>query len=108
MIKTALRLTYDFARNVLLLITEGHSGLFNMVCGGETSRVEVAREVVKLIGKENSVSINEVGSDFFRQEYFAPRPSCERLVNARLNYLGVNIMRDWRSALSEYIEDEFR
>ena len=36
--------TLDFARNVKLLIEKGKTGLYNMVCQGVTSRLEVARD----------------------------------------------------------------
>ena len=42
-------------------------------------------------------------SEFFAGEYFAPRPASERLVNRRLDLLRLNLMRDWRIALAEYI-----
>jgi dTDP-4-dehydrorhamnose reductase len=42
--------THDFARNVKILLQKEYWGLYNMVCGGETSRLEVATEMVKLLG----------------------------------------------------------
>ena len=44
---------------------------------------------------------------FFSEEYFADRPGCECLVNKRLNDFGLNIMRDWRVALKEYLKDYY-
>ena len=95
--------THDFAANVKLLIEKGKRGLFNMVCGGFTGRLEVARELILLMGLQESVTIEEVSSEFFAEEYFAERPECERLINKRLDDLGLNIMRDWRIALKEYL-----
>ncbi len=37
--------TYDFARNVNLLLQTKFWGVYNMVCGGVTSRLEVVREL---------------------------------------------------------------
>ena len=99
--------THDFAANVKLLIEKGQRGLFNMVCGGLTSRLEVASELVKLLDLQDEIKITEVGSDFFAKEYFADRPNCERLVNKKLNDLKLNIMRDWRVALEEYIDEYY-
>ena len=99
--------THDFAKNVKLLIKNNHWGLFNMVCGGQTSRLEVAQELIKLLGLTNKISIKEVGSDYFKHEYFAARPVSERLVNKRLDSLGLNIMRDWKVALKEYLYKEY-
>ena len=99
--------TQDFASNVKLLIEKQQHGLFNMVCGGSTGRLEVAHELVQLLGLKNSVKIKEVTSEFFAEKYFAERPDCERLLNKRLDNLGLNIMRDWRIALKEYLMDYY-
>jgi dTDP-4-dehydrorhamnose reductase len=99
--------TYDFANNVKLLVEKGQFGLFNMVCGGQTSRFEVAKEILNCLGLENEIQINEVSTDFFSREYYAPRPLNERLVNLKLDLLGLNIMKDWKIALREYIDKEF-
>ena len=97
--------THDFAENVKLLIKKNQRGLFNMVCGGLTSRLEVATELIQFIS--HNIEINEVNSDFFKKEYFADRPNCERLINRKLDELKLNIMRDWRPALKEYLENYY-
>jgi dTDP-4-dehydrorhamnose reductase len=99
--------TIDFASNVRLLIEKNERGLFNMVCGGFTGRLEVARELILLMGLQESVTIKEVSSEFFAEEYFAERPECERLTNKRLDDLGLNIMRDWHIALKEYLTEYY-
>ncbi len=99
--------THDFARNVKLLFEKEYWGLYNMVCGGETSRLEVANEIISLMGLSGKVTVNEVSSDYFKKEYFAERPPCERLVNQKLSIRGVNLMRDWKIALKEYLEDYY-
>ena len=100
--------THDFARNVKLLIEKEFWGLYNMVCGGQTSRYEVAQELIKVLKLENDVKLTSVHSDYFSDIYFAERPPCERLVNRKLNVRGINIMRDWRVALKEYINDYYQ
>ena len=92
--------THDFARNVMLLIEKKMWGVYNMVCSGETSRFEVAQEIVKLTG--SSALVVPSTSDGF-PEYYAPRPKSEMLVNTKLNLRGLNIMRDWHEALKEYL-----
>jgi len=99
--------THDFAANVKLLIGKGKRGLYNIVCGGLTSRLEVATELVQLLVLQDEIKIIEVDSDYFIKEYFADRPECERLINKRLEDLGLNIMRDWRVALEEYLHDYY-
>lgn len=100
--------THDFAKNVKLLLQKEYWGLYNMVCGGQTSRLEVAEELLKLNGLENDVKINVVTSEYFSKEYFAERPPCERLVNKKLDLRQCNTMRDWKVALKEYIENYYQ
>lgn len=99
--------THDFAANVKLLIEKGQWGLFNMVCGGLTGRFEVATELVRFLNLQDQIKIIEVDSKHFAEEYFADRPDCERLINKKLDDLGLNIMRDWRLALKEYMKEYY-
>jgi dTDP-4-dehydrorhamnose reductase len=99
--------TQDFAKNVKLLVEKDQTGLFNMVCGGLTGRYEVCKELVRLLGLEGIVKIEEVSSDYFAKEYFSKRPPSERLINKRLDDLGLNIMQDWDVALREYLSDYY-
>jgi dTDP-4-dehydrorhamnose reductase len=96
--------THDFARNVKLLIEKEYWGLYNMVCGGQTSRLEVAEELIKILGLENDVKITAVTSDYFKDIYFAERPPSERLENLKLKMRNLNIMKDWKQSLREYVE----
>jgi len=79
-----------------------------MVCGGQTSRFEVARELVDLLGLTDEIRITSVSSDYFKDVYFAQRPPCERLINRKLNIRNLNLMRDWKIALKEYIETYYK
>lgn len=100
--------THDFAKNVKLLLEKEFWGLYNMVCGGQTSRLEVATELLKILGLKDEIKINIVSSKHFSNEYFAPRPPNERLINRKLNIRNLNIMRDWRVALKEYVNDYYQ
>lgn len=99
--------THDFAKNVKALLEKEYWGLYNMVCGGQTNRLEVTQELLKILGKENEIKINVVSSDYFKDIYFAERPPCERLVNSKLNVRNVNLMQDWKVALKEYIDNYY-
>lgn len=99
--------TVDFARGLLRLLESDLYGVYNQVCEGSATRYEVAVEFVRQLGLENEVTVNEVSSDFFRSEYFAPRPPSEKLVNTKLTARRLNDMRDWRECLREYA-DVFR
>jgi dTDP-4-dehydrorhamnose reductase len=100
--------THDFAKTVKALIEKEYWGLYNCVCGGQTSRLEVAQELLKLLCKEEEIKITTVSSDFFKDIYFAERPASERLVTKKLDLRGVNQMRDWKVALKEYIENYYQ
>ena len=99
--------TYDFAKNTELLINEKKFGLYNMVCGGLTSRMEVCEELLNILGLQREVRLVEVNSNYFQEEYFAERPLSERLINRRLGLEGLDVMRDWRICLREYVRHYF-
>lgn len=95
--------THDFAKNVKALLQKEYWGLYNMVCGGQTSRYEVTEELLKILNLRDKIKLTPVKSDYFKEIYFAERPACERLVNAKLNLRNLNLMQDWKVALKEYI-----
>lgn len=99
--------THDFAKNVKLLLEKEYWGLYNMVCGGQTSRLEVTNELLNILQIQNKVKITPVKSDYFREIYFSERPPNERLINSKLNIRGLNIMPDWKIALKQYIENYY-
>jgi dTDP-4-dehydrorhamnose reductase len=99
--------THDFAQNVKLLLEKEMWGLYNMVCGGTTGRFEVAQELINILGKENEIKITAVDSDYWKKEYFSPRPPSERLINKKLDLRGMNIMRDWKVCLKEYLDNYY-
>ena len=100
--------THDFARNVKLLLEKELWGLYNMVCGGITGRLEVAEELVSLLGLTTSVKVTAVDSSHFKEEYYADRPPSERLLDTKLNLRNVNIMRDWKVCLEEYLNSYYQ
>jgi dTDP-4-dehydrorhamnose reductase len=100
--------THDFAKNILSLINTHYWGLYNMVCGGVTSRLDVAKEMLSILQLNEKVKIIEVSSSHFANEYFAERPPSERLINRRLNLRKMNIMRDWKITLREYLQTYYK
>ena len=100
--------THDFAKNVKILLESEDWGLYNMVCEGLTGRMEVTQELLRLLNLENKIKITSVSSSFWEKEYFAARPDSERLINAKLNSRRMNIMRDWKICLKEYIENYYQ
>lgn len=99
--------THDFARNVKLLLEREIWGLYNMVCSGVTGRLEVATELIRLLGLEEKIKITQVDSSYWKEIYFAARPPSERLIDRKLDLRGLNIMRDWRVCLAEYLDSYY-
>jgi dTDP-4-dehydrorhamnose reductase len=99
--------TRDFARNAELLLSKELWGTYNMVCSGVTSRLEVARHLLDALGLAKDVKVTPVSSDYFAAEYFAARPPSEQLIAAKLDLRGLNVMRDWRVCLEEYLADRY-
>lgn len=100
--------THDFALNVKALIKNEFWGLYNLVSTGQTSRFEVAAELLNILKLQNEIELHPVKSDFFKDEFFAERPSSERLINKKLELRELNLMRPWQVSLSEYIKKSYK
>ena len=100
--------TFDFAKNTKKLLETNNFGLYNMVCEGKTSRLEVSKEIIKILKLEEKIKINEVESSYFSNVFFAERPKSENLINGELNKKGLNIMRPWKETLKEYINTSYK
>ena len=96
--------TVNFAEAMFEIVQTELFGLYNMVCEGSCSRYEVASEFIKLLGLEKEINIKIVSSGFFANEYFAPRPNSEKLLNLKLSARGINYMKDWKECLADYVE----
>ena len=94
--------TVDFAKSMFKILNMDFFGLYNMVCEGSGSRYDVALEFLKCLSLEDKMKINIVKSDYFKKEYFAPRPLSEKLINLKLRKRDICYMRDWRECLKEY------
>ena len=99
--------TRDFVNTVLALLENEFWGLYNTVCSGQTSRLEVAQELIQILNLSDEIKITPVNSDYFKDQFFAERPASERLITKKLDLRGVNKMRDWKTALKEYIDVYF-
>jgi dTDP-4-dehydrorhamnose reductase len=100
--------THDFARNVKALLEMRYWGLYNMVCGGQTSRLEVGEVLLDILHLNERIKITPVNSEYYKDVYFAQRPANERLVNRKLEIRGLNLMQDWKIALKEYISQYYK
>lgn len=100
--------THDFSKNVKRLLELELWGLYNMVCGGQTSRFEVAQELLKCTNMTQTIKLTSVNSSFFEKEYFAERPLSERLDNKKLDLRNLNSMQNWKDSLAEYIKNYYQ
>lgn len=99
--------TEDFAKSILRHLDEDLPyGLYNMVCSGDASRYDTAVAINDYL--DLGLTINKVPSSFFNEEYFAMRPYSEKLINKKLNDLGRNYMRDWKTCLFEYLDAHYK
>lgn len=96
--------TYDLAKIIEALLDGDLYGLYHGVCDGGASRHEIASHLLFKLGKHQEVKLLPVDSSYYNESYFAPRPASEKLVNLKLKQVGLNITRDWRECLSEYID----
>ena len=94
--------TLDFAKVIVSLINSPFYGLYHGACTGWGTRYDVAKEIMKVLGRTD-VTLLPVSSDFFKEEYPAPRPASEIMRNYRLELRGMNIMPTWQEALRHYL-----
>jgi len=99
--------THDFAMNLFALLDREAYGTYHMVCKGWGTRFDVAKEIVQICGLQDEVEVKPVDSSFFETQFWGRRPDCEMLRNKGLEALGINLMRDWRVALADYLHLEY-
>ncbi|MEM3434011.1 MAG: dTDP-4-dehydrorhamnose reductase [Candidatus Methanomethyliaceae archaeon] len=99
--------TVDFSRVICKLAETDWYGLYHAACTGEGSRLDVAREILSFLGRDD-VELVPVPSEFFRNSYPAPRPRSEMMRNYMLELRGLNIMRSWKEALREYLATNYK
>jgi dTDP-4-dehydrorhamnose reductase len=99
--------TKDFSSSILKHIENDLPyGLYNMVSQGEASRYDTAIAINEYLNL--GLTIHKVNSDYYKEEYFAPRPYSEKLINKALNDLNKNYMRNWKVCLHEYLDEYYK
>jgi len=93
----------DLLSGIRRLLQTGYYGLYHMVNTGCCSRYEVALAIREALQRPE-VTIVPVSSDHFPLP--APRARSEAMRNLKLELLGLNLMRPWRAALTEYVQTE--
>ena len=89
------------------LLDTDQYGLYHMVGKESGSRFDVAKELVDIAGYTGEIEVVGVTGDYFEKDFPVERPDNERLFNAKLEALGINIMRPWRIAIREYIQKDY-
>jgi dTDP-4-dehydrorhamnose reductase len=97
--------TKDFAKGIFKLIQTPYYGVYNQVCSGNGSRRDVAIEFVEQLGLSDEIKVTKVDSEYWKKEFFAPRPRSEKLVNLKLSERNLNVMRDWKECMQEYTRE---
>lgn len=97
----------DFAACFTRLVETGSYGLYHMACLGRGTRYDVAQKILQVLGRDEEVELVEVGSDFFRETFPAPRPRSEMMRNLLLDLQGLNTMRPWEESIEEYLLTAF-
>ena len=92
----------DVCRQTLELLKTTHRGLFHCTNEGSCSRYEFAREILRAYAIDVPL-VPCLSSEF---KLPAPRPAYSVLENKRLKELRINVMRDWKVAFAEYVEEE--
>lgn len=95
--------TGDFATHMMAVVKSGRYGLYHLVNKGTASRWQIAKEIVKGLGKVGEVDVVPVSSAEFSSP--APRPRSEMMQNLKLQLLGLDEMPHWKHALRDYLED---
>jgi dTDP-4-dehydrorhamnose reductase len=92
----------DVCRQTLLLLEKNCRGIYHSTSEGSCSRYEFAQEILRAYHIDVPL-IPCLSSEF---KLPAPRPAYSVLENKRLKDLGINIMREWKAAFAEYVEQE--
>jgi dTDP-4-dehydrorhamnose reductase len=93
----------DLLEGIKRLTGTGQHGLYHMVNQGAVTRYEIALELRSILGRPE-VEIEPVSSAYFPLP--APRARSEAMQNYKLQLLGLDEMRPWQDALSEYVHTE--
>lgn len=96
--------TLDLARAISSFMETGLYGKYHCANAGVASRFEMARVIVEA-ARITDCELIPVSSAAFPLP--APRPRMEALDNHNFELLGLTLMRGWKDALSEYVEETF-
>lgn len=96
--------TKDLAENTLALLGSQKSGIFNMACLDSASFYDIALAMTELLEITELVRILPAPDKDDKKHDLAQRPRTVFMNNERLNQEGLNMQREWRVALAEYLQ----
>ena len=96
----------ELSKVIIRLIQKEQEGIYHAVCGGvRCSRYELAKEIVRLLGKDESLlipaALRELDSKLQGPDYTV-------LDNMMLRMCEIEEPKDWKEALADYIKDQER
>lgn len=94
--------TYDLAKQITTLIKTNKYGLYHASAEGSCTWYEFAQEVFKLTNNKADlipISSRELSQTARRAQYCV-------LENNNLKKLDINVMKDWKEGLKEYIQEK--
>jgi dTDP-4-dehydrorhamnose reductase len=94
--------TLDLARKIAQLMTTDYYGIFHITNRGDCSWYEFTKEILRLAGLRTPVV--PITSDQYPQK--ARRPRYSVLDNYHLRLLGMDDMRPWPEALTDYLKEK--
>lgn len=89
----------ELARAILYILEKGEYGIYHATCEGSTTWYAFAKKIFEKKGI--SITVKPVTSEEYKAA--AKRPAYSVLENQKLNHLGTYRMKDWESALEEYL-----
>ena len=88
------------------IVRTNYYGTYHLACKGQATRFDVAEHILKVLARKD-VTLKAVSSDFFKKDFFAPRPPSEEMRNYVLDLRSMNDMPHWKDALETYLRTSF-
>lgn len=96
----------ELSKVIIRLIQKEQEGIYHAVCGGvRCSRYELAKEIVRLLGKDESLLIPAALQELDPK---LQGPDYTVLDNMMLRMCEIEEPKDWKEALADYIKDQER
>lgn len=99
--------TKDLALNSLHLMARNAHGSYQMSCRDQASFAEVAEEIVQAMGWQEVLTITAVDPASVASEELGKRPDAAILSGTRLLEEQMNLQRQWRPTLYQYLQHPY-